>query len=215
MLFSGLGGVFTAAFSDCMKRFCASSSLYFSSLGDGMTKSPRHRELLGYPEAVEALNEMDGHNDRTCAIVGLAFLENNLVLAIMSRLRTLSDSEQRHLFEEPLSLLSSFSRKVEIADALNLITEKIKKDLDRLNKIRNKFAHFLEVRDFNHPEVAPLCDALIYGAATEKALARTRPMTRREKFTDTVMHLSVRFAKAKDHPSRPTPLKVRTPPCYE
>ena len=118
-----------------------------------MTKGPRHKDLQGHPEAISALNEMTSSNDRTCAIVGLAFLENMLVLAIMSRLRDLDEMEQKKLFDEPLSLLSGFSRRVEIARALNLFNDKIKSDLERLNKIRNKFAHYLEVSDFNHQQV--------------------------------------------------------------
>jgi hypothetical protein len=177
-----------------------------------MTKSPRHKDLQGHPEAIDALNEMTNSNDRTCAIVGLAFLENMLVLAIMSRLRDLDEMEQQKLFDEPLSLLSGFSRRVEIARALNLFNDKIKFDLERLNKIRNKFAHYLEVSDFNHQKVASLGDALIYGNAYEQAL--DKEMTRREKFMETILHLAVRFAKTKDQPHRPSAAPVRTPPCY-
>jgi hypothetical protein len=175
-----------------------------------MTKAPRHKDLRASPEAREALNEMAGSNDRTCAIVSLACLENNLVLAIMSRLRKLNETEQNKLFD---SLLSSFSRQVEIALALDLFNHKIKSDLETLNKIRNRFAHHLEVSNFDHQEVASLCDALTYGKADEKALRRKT--TRREKFDATIEHLSVRFAKIKDQPDRPSAAQVRTPPCYE
>jgi hypothetical protein len=152
---------------------------------------------------------MASSNDRTCAIVGLAFLENMLVLAIMSRLRFLDSTEQNKLFD---GLLSSFSRRVEIARALDLFNDKIGSDLERLNRIRNRFAHYLEVSDFNHPEVASLCDDLIYGNAHEEALARK--MTRREKFEETIHHLAVRFAKTGKKPHRPSAPSVTTPPCY-
>ena len=177
-----------------------------------MTKGPRHKDLQGHPEAINALNEMTSSNARTCAIVGLAFLENMLVLAILSRLRDLDEIEQKKLFDEPLSLLSGFSRRVEIARALNLFNDKIKSDLERLNKIRNKFAHYLEVSDFDHQEVASLGDALIYGNAYEQAL--DKKMTRREKFMETILHLAVRFAKTKDQPLRPSAAPVKTPHCY-
>jgi len=141
---------------------------------------------------------MESSNHRTCAIVGLAFVENMLVLAIMSRLHDLDEKEQIKLFD---GLLSSFSRRIEIARALNLFNDKIKSDLERLNKIRNKFARHLEISDFDHKEVATFADGLICGNAYEQALARK--MTRREKFIETILHLAVRFAKTKDQPNRP------------
>jgi hypothetical protein len=46
MLLSGLGGVFTAAFSDAMKRRCASSSAYWSSFLEGAFMSRLTEEQL-------------------------------------------------------------------------------------------------------------------------------------------------------------------------
>jgi len=46
MLLSGLGGVFTAALRDCIKRRCASSSLNFSFLVVAMVKTPYGYEGL-------------------------------------------------------------------------------------------------------------------------------------------------------------------------
>jgi hypothetical protein len=85
-----------------------------------MGKPPKHRPLPVLPETIEVLNEMDSGDDRTCAIVGHAYLENNLVLAIMSRLRDMNAQEQKTLFDEPLSVLGRFAAKIEIARALNL-----------------------------------------------------------------------------------------------
>jgi hypothetical protein len=75
-------------------------------------KQPKNRLLSLLPETLDALNEMDSADDRTAAIVRLAILENNLALAIMARLRDMDKTEQKHLFDEPLSILSSFPRRL-------------------------------------------------------------------------------------------------------
>jgi hypothetical protein len=56
MLLRGLGDVFTAAFSDCMKRLCASSSLYFS-LSRGLLMDADHPFDLP-PEITQGLGEI-------------------------------------------------------------------------------------------------------------------------------------------------------------
>jgi hypothetical protein len=116
-------------------------------------KPPNNRPLSILPETLDALNEMDSADDRTAAIVGLAFLEINLALAIMARLRDIDGIEQKHLFDNPLSLLGSFSAKIAIGYAQNLFGENVRSDLKNLKNIRNRFAHYLEVRNFDNPEV--------------------------------------------------------------
>jgi hypothetical protein len=73
-----------------------------------MGKPPKHRPLPVLPETIEVLNEMDSGDDRTCAIVGHAYLENNLVLPIMSRLRDMNAQEQK------LSLTSRYPCLVDL-----------------------------------------------------------------------------------------------------
>jgi hypothetical protein len=145
-----------------------------------MGKPPKHRPLPVLPETNEVLNEMDSGDDRTCAIVGHAYLENNLVLAIMSRLRDMNAQEQKTLFDEPLSLLGRFAAKIEIARALNLFGDRVQQDLNNLNRIRNRFAHYLEVRKFDHPEVSDLCDLLILPSYKDPSKS-TRPVNKRRE----------------------------------
>ena len=164
-------------------------------------KPPRHKPLPIVPDTIDALNEMDSGDDRTCAIIGLAFLENNFALAIMTRLRTLDNSEQRELFDEPKSLLSGFSGKIVMGYVLGLYDKKVKNDLICLNTIRNRFAHRVEIRSFDNDEINVLCDALTY--PTINMVPRTRKYENRNKYTDTISHLSSRFlliSRAQNHP---------------
>jgi hypothetical protein len=190
---------------------CSLGKNTVASKGQKQPKPPKHRTLSLLPETLNAIEEMDSSNPRTAAIVGLAFLENNLALAIMSRLRPLSEKEQKNLFES--ALLASFSAKIDIAFALNLVGDKVRCDLSNLNRIRNRFAHYLQVRDFDHPEVAGLCDALLY-PRYKVHTKRTRQPTRDENFRDTIAHLADRFSKETKYPHRPPDPTVRFTPDY-
>jgi hypothetical protein len=168
-----------------------------------MAKPPRNRQQT---EFVAILHEMDSADDRTAAIVAAAFVENNLALAILARLRILTEAEQRNLFENR-GILADFSAKIDMGYALNIYGSLVRDDLDKIGQIRNRFAHDLQVRDFDNPEVAGKCDALNARKYLD-SLARpkkTSPITRKEIYLDTAAHLAARLdmeAKAGKH--RPT-----------
>jgi hypothetical protein len=117
-----------------------------------MTKTLRHRPLKNYLPIVK---EMEFADDRTAAIVAASLVENNLALVISTRLRQFADdAEKRRLFDNSGALLSTFSNKIDMGFALNLYDRLVRDDLDRIREIRNQFAHHLDVRDFNHSDVA-------------------------------------------------------------
>jgi hypothetical protein len=66
---------------------------------------------------MDAFHEIDSENERTCAVGGLARIENNLVLALMSRRRILDDKEQTRLFEDFGEVRMPFSSKVRLGVA--------------------------------------------------------------------------------------------------
>lgn len=173
------------------------------------TRPPRHRPRP-IVDTMAVTIEMDGFNDRTAAIVGAAWVEDRLALAILTRLRPLDDGEQKYLFEDRGSVLHSFAEKIDIGFALNLYGALVRDDLKQVSSIRNRFAHHLDVRDFDHAEVAGKCDRLnarsrLDSLSLGSASRRTTPPTRREIFTDTVAHLATRLAL--------TALDVHRPPA--
>lgn len=172
-------------------------------MSKGKSKPPRHKPLETIREAIPAFLEMDDADDRTCAIVGLAFVENNLVLCLMKRFVPLDEKAQRNLFDEPQALLSTFAVKVELGFLLNIYGQAVRDDLRTLARIRNRFAHYLEVRGFDHPEVADLCDKLAYPAIS--MIGKARNGTRRERYAATVSHFIQRFALEATHDYRPAP----------
>jgi hypothetical protein len=156
--------------------------------------APRKQRNRPQEDFVSILSEMEQGDNRTTAIVAAALVENNLALAIMARLRGLTDIDQKRIFENR-GILSDFSLKIEAGYLLNIYGHLVREDLDKIRQIRNQFAHHLEIRDFDHPEVAGKCDSLNALRFLEN-LARPRqptPPTRREIFRQTAAHLGARF----------------------
>ena len=109
-------------------------------------KSPRHGPRSDF---VTILSEMNDVSDRAAAIVSASFVENNLALALIAIFRRLRNEEEKHIFENR-GILSDFAGKIVLGYAIEIYESLAKLDLDNIRRIRNKFAHDLEVRDFDH-----------------------------------------------------------------
>ena len=182
---------------------------------EGVPPSPRHKERGGSPptpprhvrmEATQwrdVTHEMDNSNDRTAAIVAAGFVEHNLAVAILTRLRELTPDQQKTIFEGQYAVLNAFSAKIQIGFALGLLNVDVKKDLDALRRVRNEFAHRLDVRSFDHDDVKDECDSLI--GPKYLAWAAHKPIVpkRRDKFLNTAAHLIDRFALEARYIKRP------------
>jgi hypothetical protein len=157
-----------------------------------MAKRPRNRTLDNY---LPIIQDMESADDRTAAIVGASLVENNLVMVIMNRLRdSLDDTEIKRLFDDRGAVLGTFANRVDIGFGLNLYDKPVRDDLDRIREIRNRFAHHLEVRTFDHPDVAGKCDALnaskYFGI---HVVRRPAPPTRKHIYIDTAAFLAINF----------------------
>jgi hypothetical protein len=88
------------------------------------TAPPRNREMqvLNW---LPVLQEMDSGDARAAALVATSLLENNLVMAIISRLRSLSDDQRKELFDKDTSPIGTFHAKILLGFALNLFDERI------------------------------------------------------------------------------------------
>jgi hypothetical protein len=83
-----------------------------------------------------------------------ARLDHALEVALLSKMRPLSNSMKRRIFEDR-GPLSDFASKIDVAYSLSIFDDKIHSDLGILRKIRNIFAHpegqYKEM--FNDPRV--------------------------------------------------------------
>jgi hypothetical protein len=108
---------------------------------------------------MHVITQIGGVNERAAVIVAGGMVENYLGWAITSRLRaSLSNTMLARLFEN--GPLSEFSAKIDFGFVLNLYGENPRADLGQLRRIRNLFAHRLDVENFDDPEVMKHCRSL-------------------------------------------------------
>jgi hypothetical protein len=152
----------------------------------------------------------DNADPRTAAIVAAGFLEHNLALAILGRLKVISERDQKSGFEGTIGVLHTFNSKIQMGFFLNLYDDDVRSDLDLIRDIRNKFAHRIDIDSFDHDEIKQQCDQLFgprYLAYTSGAPERS---DRRQRFIDTADHLTERFAYEAKNIQRPPEATMKT-----
>jgi hypothetical protein len=169
-----------------------------------MAKPPRNLPLDKI-DFVAILHEMDVADDRAAAVVAAGFLENNLAMAILSRFRELEPAQQKELCDTERSALGTFAAKIQVGFALQLFGARVQSDLNAIRRIRNNFAHHLDVRSFDHAEVRTDCDNLFCPTYLAWASTKKPEVTRRrDRFLNTAAHLAERFALESRNLRRPS-----------
>jgi DNA-binding MltR family transcriptional regulator len=107
----------------------------------------------------ETIEEIAEATPRAAAIVAAAFLDDRLTVAIESRLHPMSNSMRERLFGERGGLRSA-TAKADLGYALGLYGQEAHDDLAAIRKIRDRFAHKEEIRDFDHPEIGKFVSGL-------------------------------------------------------
>lgn len=174
-------------------------------------KSPRNLPLDKI-DFVAILHEMDVADDRAAAVVAAGFLENNLAMAILSRFCELDPAQQTELCDKEHSALGTFATKIQVGFALQLFGVRIQTDLKAIKRIRNNFAHHLDVRSFDHAEVGADCDKLLCPKYLAWSSMKPEVTRRRDRFLNTAAHLAERFALESRNLRRPTDPQV---PSYD
>ena len=95
------------------------------------------------------LKIFDKESSRGKAIIGHAFLDVMLSKLLMSRL---VNGER----DGKIGSLT-FENKAKLSYSTGVISEVIYKDLLRINKIRNIFAHHIEFSDFDKKDISKIC----------------------------------------------------------
>jgi hypothetical protein len=98
----------------------------------------------------ETIDAIDGHDDRSAAMVAGAYLEDRLTSTIQT------------YAENRLRPRATFREKIETAHRIGIFDENTTKVLDTIREIRNEFGHSLAYLTFNTPEISKLCDQLFH-----------------------------------------------------
>ena len=175
---------------------------------------PLRDRWLPIGDWADIVRELTDADDRTKSIVAAAYIENDLALALLARLRLLDEAGQKLLFEKEHSPLGTFSKMIDMGWALNLYDVAVWDDLHRIRKVRNEFAHNLHVRSFDDREVRKHCDGLKGIKRLEPRKHQTKPRTRGECYIDLAAHFGHRFALDSHAHRRPDPSLNRITPDY-
>src|SRR4051812_49320604 len=99
------------------------------------------REMLKAGDRPGFFSELFGESDRACAILCGGIIDQALVIALQTKMRVLTKTDSDALFFGQASLLGTMAARIDLARALDLVTEDERKLLDTLKRIRNAFAH--------------------------------------------------------------------------
>ena len=105
-------------------------------------------------------DEIEKQTDRGAAIIGASYLEDRLDEAIRSRFVP-GNKTKRDILKA--GSLASFYSKIDMAFLLGFVGPEAHRDLHKIRKIRNRFAHVVEPLDFNDSWIADKCRTLFLG----------------------------------------------------
>jgi hypothetical protein len=132
-------------------------------------------------ETNQAFRELaNDSNDRAVAIVGAALLESTLQSALMFRLKKIGARNTIDIFRGDDAPFGSFSDKIKLGLAINLLGNPARHDLDCIREIRSAFAQTRRTSlTFETAEIATVCVRInfpIFGddVRKEKGMSRHR-----------------------------------------
>jgi DNA-binding MltR family transcriptional regulator len=103
-----------------------------------------------------AMERFTKGSDRAVAIIAGSLVEARLKEALESRFQR-DPKIESEMFRSS-GPLGSFSAKIKLAFLIGALTPEAYKELDRLKDVRNKFAHHLDIKDFQSQRVSDLCN---------------------------------------------------------
>lgn len=115
----------------------------------------RERQKLQREDWDGFLKEFQGESDRAAAIVGAAFLDEQLRFLLEEFL--VDDPESKDLLE---GALRGVTVRARAAFCLGFLSPLEYRDIGRILGIRNRFAHQLHGFSFADPDITAQCDAL-------------------------------------------------------
>lgn len=131
-----------------------------------MPTKPREKVYLDFKD----------ESDRAVAVLSAAFLDHELEVLLRRFLRAVKATDS--LFD-PMQPLSSFSSRTKFSYVLGLIDSRSYRDLNRVRKVRNSFAHDRTPRTFDEAGIAKIVTELEFPKLLDEY---RRPKTSRATF---------------------------------
>jgi hypothetical protein len=113
----------------------------------------------GVPQELlrQVKEEMEGSH-RATAVVGTALVEEHLTYVLNSRM--VNDKEITEKMFAPGRACGDFGAKVDLGYLIGVYSKQAHKELTNIRRIRNDFAHQLEVHSFDRDDMRDRCESL-------------------------------------------------------
>lgn len=141
---------------------------------------------------IEGLNRENDHffeackkeSDRGLALVAAEFFDATIERLLRARFSVGLKSQPKLIkpLFEGFGPLSTFSSKISVSYAINLLQDWMASDLDLIRRIRNDFAHSLESKTFRDPKISGMVDQLASLAKLIQGRPNISGATSREKY---------------------------------
>jgi hypothetical protein len=106
---------------------------------------------------------MEGLSHRATAVVGATFVEEHLTYALQSRM--VSDEGVIEERFAPGRVFGDFGAKIDLGYLIRVYSKQAHKELNTIRRIRNDFAHQLEVNSFDRDDMRDRCRNLVLSQA--------------------------------------------------
>jgi len=152
----GLCGVVSIRFKAISRRATVSFSLYASSdwRRDPMSEFPEIEELEAKINA--RFKELQSRTHPGVALLVSGYIDDFLQDLLLHKMRPLSNAIKDRLFKG-YGPLESFSARIDIAYAFQVVDDKTYENMRAIKDVRNKFAHPTEELNFNSPIIREIC----------------------------------------------------------
>ena len=114
-----------------------------------------------FHKAIAFRQTLDRETDRGGALMAAAYLDTKLVEELLRKC-FVNESETADDLLGQNKPLGTFSSRIDLAYLLGHLGKDIRRDLHLARRIRNDFAHVVDLIDFTHPPIAARCRELRY-----------------------------------------------------
>jgi DNA-binding MltR family transcriptional regulator len=150
-------------------------------------KKPLEETLVKSRDYQGFLDELQGEGDRNAAIIGAAFLDEQLRQLLVNYF--VNDEKEVALLTSGDSPLGAFAARIRAAYCMGLISKEDFEDLKIIKDIRNAFAHQLHGRSFSDSDIAEAYARL----GNHKRFQSIQAHTSREMFELTTVFISMQI----------------------
>jgi hypothetical protein len=135
--------------------------------------------------------ELNEESDRALVILSASYIDHLLRLLITAELdlQDIPEAADKFLFEGSNAGLATFGSRILMAKHLGLVSKEEYGDLDRIRRIRNKFAHDFLGISFDTQQIRDLCNAL------KIAQIDGQPPTARERYLKAAIRFIVEIIR--------------------